>query len=77
MPDPKPKIPTLAEAFALREPNELEKRMAAERQPGYIPPGEARWILDHLPPNDPRRVAAKRLEINGQLTEEALRELFK
>jgi hypothetical protein len=75
MPDPKP-IPTLAEAFAAREPNELEQSLAAQRQPGYVPPGWTGWILNGLPEADPRKQAAKRLALNGQLTEEALRELF-
>ncbi len=75
MPDPKP-IPTLDEIYANREPNALEKSLAEQKRLGYIPGWES-WTLDNLPPNDPRAIAAKRLAINGQLTEEAIRDLFK
>jgi hypothetical protein len=77
MPDPKP-IPTLAEAFAMREPSELEQRMAAARQPGHIPDGWLPWVLDSLPDSDPRKQAIKRAQINGvQLSEEDIHAIFK
>lgn len=75
----KPKVPTLSEAFAMRTPNELEQRLAAQRQPGYLPPGTlGAWVIDGLPDSDLRKQAIKRAQINGvQLTEEQIHDLFK
>jgi hypothetical protein len=71
-------IPSLSEAFALREPNELEQRMAAARQPGYVPAGWTGWVLDSLPDSDPRKIAVKRAQINGiTLSEEDIHAIFK
>ncbi len=71
----KPKIPTWDEIYSNREPNDLEKRLAAQRQPGHIPDGWESWIVAGL--TGERKQAAKRLALNGQLTREALSDLFK
>ena len=77
MPDPK-KIPTLDDIYASRQPNELEKSLAAQGQPGSIPNGWLPWVMASLPNSDPRKIAVKRAQINGiTLTEEEVRAIFK
>jgi len=65
-----PKIPSITEAYAAREPNELEKYLAEQKKPGYIPPGmEASLLasrLRALPQSDPRRILAVRKQINKE-----------
>lgn len=66
MPD-KNGIPTLAEAFANRQPNELEKCLAAQKQPGYLPEGRyGEWALRALKFSDPERyMRVKAAQVNN------------
>lgn len=56
--------PSLAEIYANREPNELEKRLAEQK--AHPSAYEYERAISHMRRTDPRRMAATRALINGE-----------
>jgi len=79
MPD-KNNIPTWSEAYAATPPNELEKYLEQQKQPGFIPPGFEGWVAGfvmRLPATDLRRQLLVRRSINHEeVTEEDRKFIF-
>jgi len=57
-------IPTIAEAYAAREPNELEQRLAEQK--AHPSAQEYEWAIVHMPRTDPRKQAVIRAQINHE-----------